>query len=148
MLKFSMPLCQSFAGLHVQLKQGRVEFGSDGVVTVRGSDALRDCIDRNLAFKPKHVAEIIVELSERLAVESWMRSACSSLQDQQVNLALLQAVSPLVRFCLCYTYHHVRFFLVYWDALWFEQQKFESHAIQNGYFMCIQPMALHPFTTG
>jgi F420-0:gamma-glutamyl ligase len=71
----------------VQLEQGTVGIGIDGVVSVRSSDALRDCIDRNLAFKPKQVKEVIDELSTRLAVELFMRRACSNLQDHQVHLS-------------------------------------------------------------
>lgn len=68
----------------LQLDEGGV--GIDGgVVCVKNALTLRECIDRNLAFKPKFVEDVVNELSERLAVEDFMRKACSTLQDHEVQ---------------------------------------------------------------
>ena len=62
-----------------------MEVGADGVVCVKDAGELRECIDRTLAFKPSQVEAVVNELSERLAEEEFMRTACSALQDHQVR---------------------------------------------------------------
>lgn len=69
----------------VQLDEGGVEVGDDGVFCVKDAVSLRECVDRNLAFKPEKVDAVVTELSERLADEEFMRLACSTLQDNKVS---------------------------------------------------------------
>lgn len=81
-----MPRC-------VQLDEGGVEVGDDGVVCVGDAVALRECVDRNLAFKPEKVDAVVTELSERLANKEFMRIACSTLQDHKVSPLLQPAAT-------------------------------------------------------